>query len=90
MVVLPLQYKSVLVNITAADPDYLPVATIINIPRGTIYGSTFCGSISIIDDPKLEDDEMFFVNITSLSPYLLAIAESSSRQTIIIKDDECK
>ena len=70
-------------------PDYLSLNSTTNILSGTPNGTTFCTSVSIVDDGVLENEERVFLNLGSLSP-VVAVEEGLGTQALFIIDNERK
>lgn len=71
-----------------AGNDYVGGTQTIEIPSGSISGSTFCVSITILNDGIAETDQSFTVLLTSLTPSVFSIADGGGETTVTITDDE--
>ena len=71
-------------------PDYLPIDTNITISSGTPSGSSLCFTVNIIDDELLEVEEMFKLNLESLSQPLVTVVDRSDILHVTITDNERK
>ena len=72
------------------NPDYLPVNSTLTILSGTPSGSTSCTTVTIVDDEVLENQEQFFLDLTSLSPNFVTVAPNLGTKTVYITDNERK
>ena len=83
-------FRSTLKTIAIAFPDYVPVDTIVNIPIGSLTGSTFCIDVTIIDDNILELTEQFFLDLVTITPNSLIVQPQRAVKTVTILDNERK
>ena len=54
----------------------------------TINGDTQCAEIQIVDDDIYEEDEVFLVTISTVTPSSAAIIEALSEVTNTIQDNQ--
>ena len=73
-----------------ATVDFFEVDIVITIPGGTPNGTSFCSSVSIKNDDNFEGEEQFFLDLQSLTPEMLTIADNRSSLTVVIVDNDCK
>ena len=55
---------------------------------GTANGTTFCVSVTVVDDEVLENQEKFFLNLELPSQQMVTVADGT--QTVYIIDNERK
>ena len=72
---------------TVASSDYVAGPLQATFPTSSVEGSTSCVDIGILQDPVLESNHSFDVEVISATPSVVVVG-TPSEETVTILDDE--